>query len=89
MWGADAQAARTLTTAVSECTLPGAPKLECLTVHDVCFDQQEIVTYDARYQPSLSLERPPTFNVTDVWYNWPSHDGNGDKFLRGHNLPYR
>eukprot|EP00798_Chlamydomonas_sp_ICE-L_P023260 gene23260-30488_t len=59
----------------------------CLTLNDVCFDQQEIITYDPRYNPTLSLEKPPTFDVTDMYFNWPSHLGNGDKFHRGHNLP--
>ncbi|GAX75880.1 hypothetical protein CEUSTIGMA_g3323.t1 [Chlamydomonas eustigma] len=60
----------------------------CITLDHVCIDQQQFVTYDTRYQPSLSIERPPTFSVKDITYNWPNPLGNGDRYLTGQQLHY-
>ena len=30
---------------------------------------------DARYQPSLTTEHPPSFSIKDLTYNWPNPSG--------------
>jgi hypothetical protein len=37
---------------------------------------------DPKHQPSVSNE-PPTFDISDLEYNWPNPAGNGDRFKTG------
>ena len=47
-----------------------------------------LIADEPRFQPSLSSQRPPKFDVSEMWFNWPNPTGNGDKFITGHNLHY-
>lgn len=40
----------------------------------MCIDQQQFVTYDPEFNPLISTQKPPGFDVKDVVYNWQVRD---------------
>ncbi|KAG2488926.1 hypothetical protein HYH03_012548 [Edaphochlamys debaryana] len=58
----------------------------CQQYRWMCVDQQQFITYDPKYNPRLSRDKPLKFDVKEMVYNWPNPWGNGDKFEAGRDI---